>query len=120
MPQQPRHYCLTQAAERDFREARKWSVKRWGKEQTKQYFQDLHQSAERLGEQLVSVESITCVAEASTLMTFPVREHYIVYLPIAKQRIAIVALIRQTRDVPAILQANQFQITKALASLTKK
>ena len=38
----------------------------------------------------------------------------VVYVPIGEKLIAIVALIRQTRDVPAILQANSFRIRQAL------
>ena len=35
---------------------------------------------------------------------YPVREHYIVYEPLREKLSAIVAVIRQRRDVPAILQ----------------
>jgi hypothetical protein len=35
-------------------------------------------------------------------------------------QIAIVALIRQTRDVPALLQANHFQIQRALNEVLKE
>jgi len=43
-----RSYILTETAERDFRLARQWSMRRWGKELTKQYFLDLHDCAENL------------------------------------------------------------------------
>lgn len=35
---------------------------------------------------------------------YPVREHYLVFEPLAPRLIAIVAVIRQGRDIPAILQ----------------
>lgn len=41
---------------------------------------------------------------------------YLVYVPLGKKQIAIVALIRQTRDVPTILQENGFLIRRALAA----
>lgn len=51
---------------------------------------------------------------------YAVGEHFLVYVPIDKARIAIVALIRQVRDVPAILQANHFQIQIALDEALKE
>jgi hypothetical protein len=35
---------------------------------------------------------------------YPVREHYIVYVPLGERLIAIVAVIRQGRDISSILQ----------------
>jgi hypothetical protein len=42
-----------------------------------------------------------------------------VYVSIDRKRIAVVALMRQVRDVPAILQANHFQIQRALEDALK-
>ena len=39
----------------------------------------------------------------TSLLVYPVREHYIVYEPLAERFIAVVAVIRHGRDVPAIL-----------------
>jgi hypothetical protein len=41
-------------------------------------------------------------------------------VPIDRDQVAIVALIRQVRDVPAILQANHFQIQRALNEALRK
>ena len=43
-----RHYILIGRAEKDFRNARRWSLNRWGKELTSQYFSDVHRIAERV------------------------------------------------------------------------
>lgn len=114
-----RRYILTETAEHDFREARQWSLSRWGKALTKQYFFDLHNCAGNLARnpgQSVSVEQIANMQE---LKICPVREHYLVYIPIRTDRIAIVALIRQTRDVPAILNANGFLIRRQLKEISE-
>ena len=114
-----RRYILTETAERDFREARRWSLSRWGKALTKQYFSDLHGCAENLVQnprQSVSVEQAGNFPE---LKICPVREHYLVYVPIKTDRIAIMALIRQTRDVPAILNANSFLIRGQLKEISE-
>ena len=112
-----RHYILTATAERDFREARRWSLSRWGKELTEQYFTDLHDSAEGIAQTQLAVQQI---ADTSELGIHPVREHYLVYVPIRKNSIVIVALIRQTRDVPAILNANSFKIQRQLKEIFEK
>ncbi len=115
-----RNYILTETAERDFRAARQWSLSRWGKELTRQYFTDLHECAESIAqnpEQFSSIEDVSYTAE---LNVYPIREHYPVYVPLRDKRIAIVALIRQTRDVPAILNANGFMIQRQLKEVLAK
>lgn len=117
MPGKRRHYILTATAERDLREARRWSLSRWGSELTKQYFTDLHESAEGIAQSHSATPQLT---DVSALGIHPTREHYLVYVPISKNRIVIVALIRQTRDVPAILKANGFKIQRQLKEIFKK
>ncbi len=114
-----RHYILTETAERDFREARRWSLSRWSKELTRQYFNDLHESAQIIAqnhERFASTEHI----DSTELSIHPVREHYLVYVPITGKRIVIVSLIRQTRDVPAILKATGFSIQRQLKEIYEK
>jgi len=114
------HYILTKTAEHDFREARQWSLSRWGSELTKQYFTDLHKSAENIAQNYKRIASMEHVADATELSVHPVREHYLVYVPISGKRIVIVALIRQTRDVPTIIQASGFMIQRQLKESFKK
>jgi len=114
-----RHYILTETAKRDFREARRWSLSRWGKELTKQYFFDLHESAESIARNYEHFSSTKHI-ESTELSVHPIREHYIVYIPINGNRIVIVSLIRQTRDVPAILKINGFMIQRQLNEIIEK
>ena len=120
MARKPKHYILTQTAERDFRQARQWSLSRWGKALTKQYFTDLHHCAENIARNPERFSSQQEMSGLPELSVYPVREHYLVYLPISARRIVIVALIRQTRDVPAILNANGFLIQRQLKEIVKK
>jgi hypothetical protein len=48
---------------------------------------------------------------------YPVRERYIVYEPLAERFIAVVAVIRQGRDVPAILQKWSAPIRRELMEI---
>ncbi len=101
-------YILTITAEEDFREAKQWSLSRWGRNQTKQYFFDLHNGAEYIAKNYQSLSSKESLAVNTGLGIYAVREHYMVYVPVREGFIVIVALIRQIRDVPAILQANNY------------
>lgn len=109
------HYILTETAESDFREARRWSMSRWGEELARQYFSDIHKCAQNLARGLRRSPSME-----PDLGVYPIREHYLVYVPIHGDRIAIVALIRQTRDLPAILNANSFIIRRQLKVMSSK
>lgn len=122
MARKHKHYILTATAERDFRESKRWSLSRWGEEQTRQYFTDLHKSAESIAENYKRFASFEHVTGTTELSIHPVREHYLVYVPISGNCICIVivALIRQTRDVPAILNANSFMIQRQLKAIHKK
>ena len=116
MPKHP--YVLTQTAELDFRETRSWSLKRWGKSATKKYFEDLHKGAELIVENHLALSRSRSLTNSKELLVWPVREHYIIYLPIQDGQIIIVGLIRQTRDVPSILRENYYMIERELKSMS--
>ena len=99
-----RSYVLTARAAADLNEARVWSRARWGKELTNRYFEDLHEGAQYIAENHASFRGRHELAGGTALLLYPVREHYIVYEPLAARFIAIVAVVRQGRDIPAILQ----------------
>ena len=54
------------------------------------------------------------------LSVHPVREHYLVYLPVVDQHIVIVAVIRQSRDVPEILGKAEFMIRREITEIREK
>jgi len=114
-----RSYVLTKTAESDFRSARVWSLKRWGTSITQQYFKDLHEGAESIAKSHVALTESSYLTNSAQLLVWPVREHYIIYLPSKKQKIIIVALIRQSRDVPSILGANHFIIERELKKINE-
>ncbi len=114
MPPKKKRYTLTDNAERDFREAKKWSLARWNKKLTKQYFIDLHEGAEWIAANYTSLAEKEHLTQTTGLGIYAVREHYILYVPILPQFIIIVALIRQCRDVPKIIKENSFIFRREL------
>jgi plasmid stabilization system protein ParE len=96
-------YVLTARAAADLREARAWSRARWGKELTSRYFDELHEGVQFIAENQSALRGRQELKWRTSLLVYPVREHCIVYEPLAERIIAVVAVIRQGRDVPAIL-----------------
>jgi plasmid stabilization system protein ParE len=97
-------YVLTARAAADLKEARAWSRARWGNDLTARYFDDLHEAAQFIAENHESLRRRQKFGAGLALLLHPVREHYIVYEPLGERLIAVVAVIRQGRDLPAILQ----------------
>lgn len=113
-------YLLTARAAADLREARAWSRARWGKDLTDGYFEDLHEGAQYIAENHSSLRDRHELAGGTALLLYPLREHYIVYEPLAPRLIAIVAVIRQSRDIPAILQKWAAPIRQELLQIRSK
>lgn len=113
-------YLLTARAVADLREARTWSRARWGKELTNRYFDDLHEGAEYIAGNHASFRDRHELAGGTALLLYPVREHYIVYEPLGPRLIAIVAIIRQGRDIPTILQKWAGPIRRELIEIREK
>ena len=116
MAKRNKPYVLTETAAADFRAARRWSINRWGNQRTKEYFEKLHSGAEYIAAHQVAIQAREDLVGRTGLGVSAVGEHYIVYAPLDPSRIAIVSLLRQTRDVPAILEANSFQIKRQVAT----
>ena len=112
-----KNYILTETAERDFRQAKQWSLSHWGKDLTKQYFKDLHQAAEYVAHNHHSLPEKDYLTGSTELGIYAVREHYLIYIPVNKTQIVIVALIRQTREVPAIIKANNYIFRRELKKI---
>jgi plasmid stabilization system protein ParE len=115
-----RSYVLTARAAADLNEARVWSRARWGKELTNRYFEDLHEGAQYIAENHASFRDRHELAGGTALLLYPVREHYIVYEPLAARFIAIVAVVRQGRDIPAILQKWAAPIRREMIEIRDK
>jgi plasmid stabilization system protein ParE len=113
-------YILTARAVVDLREARAWSRARWGKELTSRYFDDLHEGARHIAENQIALRGRQELSGGTSLLVCPVREHYMVCEPLAERFIAIVAVIRQGRDVPAILQKWSVPIRRELREIRAK
>lgn len=107
-------YILTPTARRHLREAKAWSLARWGEEQTKQYFHELEKTAIFIAENHSKLAKSKDALELKELGIYPARAHYIVFLVLSDNRIAIVDIIRQGRDVPSLLSKYALAIQREL------
>lgn len=107
-------YTLTLQAEADLIDAEEWSFQRWGVDLTKAYMNDLHQGANYVASNYSTFNAREDLTADTGLSIYPVREHYLVYIPYKKNHIIIAAVIRQGRNVPSILSRNSFEIQHQL------
>jgi len=112
-----KHYILTATAEVDFQAAYQWSDSRWGEALTEQYFNDLHNGAQYIANNMASLTTKQHITGSTNLSAYPIREHYLVFLPVKKNFIIIIALLRQTQDIPTILESNHFIIRRELEEI---
>ncbi len=124
MPEQKlsisRHYVLTHRAELDLREARAWSLARWGSKLTRVYFGDLHKAAEYVATHHQALSNREDLTGDTGLFIHPVREHYLIYLPVDDGQIIIVAVLRQSRDAPQILGKAAFMIQREVKEIKRR
>ncbi len=104
-------YILTPTARQHLREAKNWSFARWGEELTKEYFHELEKTA------LFIAENHNKLTKQQELGIYPVRSHYIIYIAISANKIAIADIIRQGRDVTALLSKHTFSIQHEINKL---
>ena len=115
-----KRYVLTLRAANDLREARAWSRARWGKSLTRRYFEDLHKGAQCVAENCLRLRARNELSGDSLLHVYPIREHYLVYEPLNSDVIAVVAVVRQGRDLPAILRKWAGSIRRELADVRSR
>jgi plasmid stabilization system protein ParE len=114
------NYALSPTARNQLREARRWSLERWGPELRRAYFADLDAAAQKLALIHNSLPSRTYLTGDAELHAYPVREHFLIYMPIDAFRIAIVAVIRQGRNLPEIVARYRYTVAKELPKLDTK
>ena len=115
-----KNYLLTPTARRHLREAKVWSMARWGAKRTRAYFIALDKAANDLAKNYTRYRLREELSGGTGLRLYPIREHYFVYEPLSEDKIAIVAVLRQGRDIPAILSKGKHVFARELKVLRRK
>lgn len=92
-------------------------MRRWGEELTVEYFSALDEAAKKLANNTKTFRTREELTGGTGLQLFPFREHFLVYEPLNERQIMIVAVLRQSQDIPRILSKGSFVIVKELESL---
>ena len=112
-----RSYILTATAEKNIRDAKTWSQRRWGKRLTTNYFSQLHEAMVNLAKEHKTYQTRQELAGDTGLEIYTFRQHYIVFVPIDEERIVIAAVIHQSRDVAPILADERHELTREIAAV---
>lgn len=116
-------YFLTPGAAQDIREIGDWSLHRWGRDRTVRYLTDLHEGLEFVAANFKTFETSKTregLAGGSGLLLYPVNKHYAVFMPLGDTAIAVAAVIRRGRDIPANLQKGELVIWRDLQDIRER
>lgn len=117
------HYVLTIGALEDIREIADWSLLNWGKAKTIAYLNDLHQGLIFIAANFKTFENNKTREDLSGgtgLLLYPINKHYVVFVPVSENTIAVAAVIRQGRDIASILQKDAIAIRRELQEIVQK
>jgi len=112
-------YFLSPTAIQQLREQKKWSINEFGYITTRKYFEDLTQGFQHIADNYQKFPARANLTGESGLSIYPIRENFIVYLPM-RSGIHIVAVLGQAQDVPSILKANAATFQRELAGFKNK
>lgn len=115
-----RFYTLTRRAEKDLSDIADWSLVRWGSDLTDDHLEALHKGVEWIAKNQRKITTRPELALGSGLSIYLIREHYVVFLPVAKEHVIVVAFLRQGRDIPTILRKNSSRFARDLKYIEQK
>jgi plasmid stabilization system protein ParE len=98
-------YTLTMRAEVDLDEFYEKSLEQYGPIQTNKFLADLKKAAEFVADNIGKAPTRAHLVGESGLSLYPVNNHFIAYRPVTVDHIVIIAIIRQSRDVAALIAA---------------
>jgi len=98
-----RRYFLSGIAVNHLRAHKRWSMARFGHAITKKYFEDLDKAFQYIADHCASLPARKDLTGDSGLCIHPVREHYVIFLPL-RDGVHIVDVLRQTQDVLNIIR----------------
>ncbi|MET0155787.1 MAG: hypothetical protein ABW189_06775 [Rickettsiales bacterium] len=92
-------------------------MSRWGKEATAQYFRDIDKVAVAPGRNNGNSALRHELTDDGNVKVYPAREHYIVYCETGNGSIAILAFIRQGRNVPELLKKYAYVFNREMRNI---
>ncbi len=100
-------YLLSPAAVQNLRDQKEWSIKQWGYEQTKKYFDILTKGFDYITENYKRFPARKELTGDTDFLIYLIRENYVVFQPMKDGRIFIHGILGQDQDIPNILRRSQ-------------
>ena len=113
----PRTYFLSPTAINHLRDHKRWSLERFGHATTEKYFQDMDKGFQYIADNYERFPSRSELTDESNLFIYPVREHYVVFVPM-NDGIHIADVLGRTQDIPNILSENAAIFRREIAQFT--
>lgn len=111
-------YFLSPSAIKHLREHKKWSLKNFGNEMTRKYFQDIDKGLDYIAENYNSFPQRPELTGTTGLSLYPVREHHIIFIAI-NDVVYVVDILGQAQDIPSILNENAKIFKRELVELKR-
>lgn len=113
-------YTLTKGAEADLDDIYRKSVELFGHAQTNKFLIELERAAEFAADNIGKIQTRAHLTGDSGLSLYPVNNHFIAYRPVADNHIVIIALFRQSRDIPSFVMAEAEKFKADFAEIEQK
>jgi len=100
-------YTLTTSAESDLRALQARSLELFGPIQTNRFIARLKKAAEFASTHIGKLSTRSHLVGDSGLSLYPVSNQFLVYRPVSDHHIVILAIVTQSRDIPALIAAKE-------------
>lgn len=97
-------YLLSPTAIQNLRHQKEWSLKQWGHEQTKKYFDILTKGFDYIAENYKRFPARKELTGDTNFLIYLIQENYVVFQPVKEGRIFIHDILGQDQDVSNILR----------------
>jgi plasmid stabilization system protein ParE len=113
-------YTLTRRAEADLDELHEKSLEQFGRIQTNKFMADLKKAAEFAANNIGKVPTRAHLVGDSGLSLYPIHNHFIAYRPVTEDHIVIIAIVRQSRDIAALITAESDRFRADFSEIEQK
>lgn len=97
-------YLLSPSAVQNLHHQKEWSLKQWGRDQTRKYFDDLTKGFDYIADNYKRFPARKELTGDTEFLIYPIRENYVVFQPLKDGRIFIHGILGQDQDIPNILR----------------
>jgi plasmid stabilization system protein ParE len=114
-----RSYFLSPTAIKHLRAHKKWSLKQFGYEVTKKYFEDMDIGFQFIADNHKGFTTRSELTGDTGLCIYPVKKHFVIFVPLHDD-VHIVDILSQVQDIPNILSESTARFEREISQFRKK